>query len=362
LVHTLSLAAWGLALGLVALALILVWRVTTTGKASQASQYSLPGIQAAIPALSHMVSGAANNQANIPLPTVSPTPGESSIARRSLLHTYIPERSPQEAIKYQVEKGDSVFQIARRFKLHPESVLWGNYTSLKDNPDLLAVGMDLLIPPTDGVLYQWQAGDTVSSVAGRFGAKIEAVLNWPGNAIDLVDPQIQPGTWVMVPGGHREFRQWLIPTIPRGAAGVSAALYGAGACPGNYTGANGSGSFAWPSTTHTLSGNDYWDGHLAIDIGIGEGQPIMAADNGVVVFAGWATGGYGNMVMIDHGNGYQTLYGHMSKVASTCGQSVSKGQTIGYAGSTGNSTGPHLHFEVRYLGGFVNPWYVLPPP
>jgi len=103
-------------------------------------------------------------------------------------------------------------------------------------------------------------------------------------------------------------------------------------------------------------------GHLGIDIAAGEGAGIYAADSGVVVFSGWANGGYGNMVMIDHGNGYQTVYAHLSSVSAGCGQSVSQGQTIAYSGSTGNSTGAHLHFEVRYLGGFVSPWYVLPAP
>ncbi|MCK5430763.1 MAG: M23 family metallopeptidase, partial [Anaerolineales bacterium] len=98
------------------------------------------------------------------------------------------------------------------------------------------------------------------------------------------------------------------------------------------------------------------------DIAAGDGAQIYAADSGVVVFSGWATGGYGYMIMIDHGNGYQTLYAHLSSVNVSCGQSVGRGQTIGYSGNTGNSTGAHLHFEVRFQGGFVNPWYVLPAP
>lgn len=139
-------------------------------------------------------------------------------------------------------------------------------------------------------------------------------------------------------------------------------MYGAGACPGGYEGVYGTGSFIWPAINRTISGNDYWSGHLALDIGAALGEPISAADSGVVVFAGWSTGGYGYAVAIDHGNGYQTLYAHLSKVNVSCGQSVSQGQTIGLAGSTGNSTGAHLHFEIRYQGGFVNPWYVLPAP
>ncbi|HNZ14172.1 MAG TPA: M23 family metallopeptidase, partial [Anaerolineaceae bacterium] len=87
---------------------------------------------------------------------------------------------------------------------------------------------------------------------------------------------------------------------------------------------------------------------------------VRAADSGMVVYAGWIGGGYGNMVMVDHGNGYQTLYAHLSYVNVGCGQPVYQGNLLGGAGSTGNSTGPHLHFEVRYMGGFINPWYVLP--
>jgi murein DD-endopeptidase MepM/ murein hydrolase activator NlpD len=167
---------------------------------------------------------------------------------------------------------------------------------------------------------------------------------------------------VMLPGGHREFRQWLVPTIPRGVAGVSTNLYGGGTCPGGYEGAYGTGSFVWPAAEHYVVGNDYWSGHLAIDIAAGFGASVYAADSGVVVFSGAALGGYGYMVMIDHGNGYQTLYAHMSSISAGCGASVTQGQFIGAAGSTGKSTGPHLHFEVRYLGGFVNPWFVLPAP
>jgi murein DD-endopeptidase MepM/ murein hydrolase activator NlpD len=285
-----------------------------------------------------------------------------AVARRVKPLTVIPERPSVEVKTHQVELGDSVFEIASIFEIKPETLLWANYSQLNDNPDMISIGMVLNIPPVDGVYYEWQPGDTVQTVAGRFDANLADLLNWSGNNFDLTDPQATPGTWVMVPGGHREFRQWIIPVIPRGAAGVSKSVYGAGACEGNYDGAYGSGAFIWPAGNHSLSGNDYWSGHLGIDIAAGEGAPIYAADSGVVVFSGWATGGYGNMVMIDHGNGYQTVYAHLNNASAGCGRSVSQGTIIGYSGSTGNSTGAHLHFEVRYLGGFVSPWYVLPAP
>jgi LysM repeat protein len=285
-----------------------------------------------------------------------------SIHRQSNLNTIIPLRPTLDVVTYTVAVGDSVFEIAKNFNIKPETVLWANYNQLKDNPDMVTPGMVLKIPPVDGVFYQLAEGDTIDKVAAKFDVTPQSVIEYAGNQFELTNPVKKPGDWVMFPGGHREFQQWLIPVIPRGKAGVLKSVYGSGACEGNYEGAYGTGSFVWPAGNHVLSGNDYWSGHLGIDIGAGDGAAIYAADSGVIVFAGWATGGYGNMVMIDHGNGYQTLYAHMSKVAVSCGRSVSQGQTIGYAGSTGNSTGAHLHFEVRYQGGFINPWYVLPAP
>ena len=196
----------------------------------------------------------------------------------------------------------------------------------------------------------------------RAQAEADDILNWPGNHLDLTNPQLSAGSWILIPGGEREFQQWLVPTIARDNSGVSASLLGTGACTGSYEGAYGSGAFSWPTGQHVLSGNDYWSGHLGIDIAGTTGDGIYAADAGVIVFSGWAYGGYGYMIMIDHGTGYQTLYAHLSAVSARCGQSVYNGTYIGAMGSTGNSTGPHLHFEVRYLGGFVNPWYVLPAP
>lgn len=315
---------------------------------------------AALPAEADQATGAGRSSRLASMPQMQPTETFSAIQRKSDLHTTIPTRTREEVITYTVAAGDSVFEIAARFSLDPETVLWGNYDQLNDNPDLIAVGMDLLIPPIDGVLYEWQPQDDLAGVAARFEAAVEDILNWSGNRLDLINPQISPGDLVMVVGGRREFRQWLIPTIPRGSAGVAASVYGDGACEGGYEGAYGTGTFIWPAANHLLSGNDFWPGHLAIDIAAGDGASIFAADSGVVVFAGWANGGYGNTVVVDHGNGYQTLYAHMSRVSARCGQSVSQGGAVGVAGTTGNSTGTHLHFEVRYLGGFISPWFVLP--
>lgn len=303
-----------------------------------------------------------SNSSGQMIPDLSPSDSLQAIMRSPELHTTIPNRARQEAQTYEVAQGDSVFEIATKFDISPESVLWSNYELLNDDPHSISVGMELHIPPVDGVLYVWQEGDSLEAIASRFEVDAQAILSWPSNQIDLVDQVIPPDKLVMIPGGQREFQQWILPTIPRGRAGVSQAVYGSGACQGSYEGLFGTGGFIWPADNHTLSGNDYWSGHLGIDIAAGEGARIYAADSGVVVFAGWATGGYGIAIMIDHGNGYQTMYAHLSSVSVRCGQSVTQGSTIGYAGNTGNSTGSHLHFEIRYQGGFVTPWYVLPAP
>ncbi len=350
--HIGSIVAWIVALSLVLFAAYLGWQMVPSKATEPVQNASAETIAFLEEPLDPMVS----------LPIYAHAKYSHALVRKVVPRTVIPSRPSFEVKSYTVELGDSVFEIASNFKIKPETLLWANYDQLNDNPDMVSIGMNLSIPPVDGVYYQWQDGDTVQSIATRFEAKIDDILNWSGNNLDLTEPTKSPGEWVMVPGGHREFRQWIIPVIPRGAAGVSKSVYGAGACEGGYEGAFGSGGFIWPAGNHSLSGNDYWSGHLGIDIAAGEGAPIYAADSGVVVFSGWATGGYGNMVMVDHGNGYQSVYAHLSNASASCGRSVGQGQIIGYSGSTGNSTGAHLHFEVRYLGGFVSPWYVLPAP
>ncbi len=284
----------------------------------------------------------------------------TSIYRRTNPHTIIPTQARTESVKYVVQKGDSVFSIANSYKLKPETVLWANYEQLDDNPNMLSVDMELLIPPVDGVIYTWKANDTVESVAAAYQVTPDKILSWPTNKLDLTNPAIEPGTEIIIPDGWRENRQWLVPTIWAANSGASRNISGPGACELPSMTAFGTGAFIWPTSNHYLSGNDYWSGHLGIDIAAATGAPVVATDSGLVVYAGSIGGGYGLMVMIDHGNGYHTLYAHLSTINTSCGSNVYQGSLIGLAGSTGNSTGPHLHFEVRYQGGFINPWYVLP--
>lgn len=271
--------------------------------------------------------------------------------------TIAPTRPRSQPIEYEVLAGDAVFSIAQKFNISPETLLWSNFGVLRDDPHSLNIGQILRIPPTNGILYEWKEGDTLEGVAHSFKASADDILNWAGNNLDLTDPEIEPGELVMVPGGRREFQQWVVPTYAVGRSGTASLP---GGCEISAPFVYGGGWFSWPTDNRFLSGNDYWSGHLAIDIAAATGAPIYAADAGVVVYAGWHPNGYGNVVMIDHMNGYHTVYAHLSSINVRCGANVIQGNVIGRAGSTGNSTGPHLHFEVRYLGGFINPWTVLP--
>ena len=297
------------------------------------------------------------NQPEVAMPALEASESFLSIGRNILLKTNVPADKPRYGLEeYRVTRGDSIFAISESFKLKPETVLWANYDVLQDDPHSLKPGQVLKIPPTDGIYYQWKPNDSLESVADEFKTNLDDILNYPGNDIDLSDPKIESGSWVMIPGGQREFVQWLVPTVAKGASGTSSTSQNA--CPG---GAVGSGGFVWPADDHSLSGNDFWSGHLGIDIAAGEGAPVYAADSGVVTMAQSGYNyGYGNVIQIDHGNGYSTVYAHLSVIGVSVCASVGAGQWIGSAGSTGNAQGAHLHFEVRQNGGFINPWFVLP--
>jgi murein DD-endopeptidase MepM/ murein hydrolase activator NlpD len=289
------------------------------------------------------------------------------VSRLAHLHTDIPSRPRTDVITYTVQTGDTIFGIAEKFGLKPETILWGNQFVLGDNPHNLTPGQSLNILPANGTYHRWSAGDGLNGVAKFFGVKPEDIVSWPGNHLDptaigdYAHPDIKAGTWLFVPNGTREFVTWSAPVISRENPGVAKVL-GAGACGSSVDGAVGAGVFVWPAGNHFLSGFDYSPStnHMGIDVDGDLGAPVYAVDNGVVVYAGWNDWGYGNVVVINHGNGWQTLYAHLSAINVGCGQSVYQTNAIGAVGSTGRSTGPHLHFEMMYNGTKVNPWDYLP--
>jgi murein DD-endopeptidase MepM/ murein hydrolase activator NlpD len=282
----------------------------------------------------------------------------TGIGRALDLKTSISGQANLKPISYKVQVGDSVFAIAKQFNIKPESILYSNEATLNDNPANLSPGMKLEIPPVDGLLYAWKQGDTIDSVAKEFKVKPEDILNFPGNNLDLTDPKISQGTVVMVPGGQRELVAWLefVPSVARNGGTTATSELSPSGCKVGF----GSPPSLWPTIgPHTLSGNNYGPTHLGIDITATLNMSVIASGAGVVVFAGFSQYGYGNVVQIDHGDGFSTVYAHLNGLNVTQCQTVQAGQIIGYAGTTGNSTGVHLHFEVRQGGNSVNPWDIV---
>ncbi len=287
----------------------------------------------------------------------------TGISRDASLHTLFPVKPRSEITTYTVQAGDTVFGIAEKFNLRPETILWGNSYTLGDDPHRLSPGQELNIMPFDGVYYEWHAGDGLNGVSQVFGVTPETIINWPGNNLnmqtigDYSSPNIEPGTWLFVPGGTRGFVTWSAPRISREDPAVAKYL-GPGACGTIVDGPIGTQTYVWPTTERYISGYNYSPetNHSAIDIGGQIGNAIYATDNGVVVYAGWNDYGYGNMIVVDHGFGWQSLYAHLEALNVGCGSYVYQGDLIGYLGSTGNSSGPHLHFELMSeTYGKVNP-------
>lgn len=291
----------------------------------------------------------------------------TGIPRLALIHTTIPSRPRVDVLTYTVQTGDTVFGIAENFGLRPETIFWGNQAVLNDDPHQLYPGQVLNILPVDGVYHLWRAGENFTKVAEFYGVDPAVIVEWSGNKLDIFsfdfqDPTIEPGTQLIVPGGQREFVDFGPPRIPRDNPAV-ARTYGPGHCGSVLDGAIGTATFVWPTTATYLSGYDYSpaSNHYGIDIAGDTGNPIFATDSGVVVYSGWSNFGYGYLAVIDHGNGWQSLYGHLSSLYVGCGQSVFQGTSIGAMGSTGNSSGPHLHFELMYSTAKVNPWNYVSP-
>lgn len=302
-------------------------------------------------------SGAGQPQGGVPV-AGSGGSGTSSILRELQLKTNIPERPRYESVIYRVTRGDAMLSIADEYKIKSETILYVN-KQLEDNPHNLKPGMELTIPPVDGLYYEWQDGDTFETVAEKFDTTPEEIINFPGNRVDLTDPKIETGTLAMIPGGSRELRNWAadLQTAGRsnnGSTGTSD--FGGNACGGGPV----SSGFGWPADDHSLSGNPYGPGHLGIDISAPEGSNVYAAGNGVVTMAqGGYNYGYGNVIQIDHGNGYVTVYAHLSQINIGVCTPVGQGTLIGYSGNTGNSFGAHLHFEIRIGGTNVNPYDIV---
>ncbi|MCX6056277.1 MAG: M23 family metallopeptidase [Chloroflexi bacterium] len=288
------------------------------------------------------------------------------INRLVQLHTNLPAKPRTDIIEYEIVKGDTLFGIAEKFGVKPETLLWSNRHILGDDPHNIFPGVKILVPPFDGAIHQWFTGDGLNGVAKFFHVSTDAILDWPGNHLDrntigdFALPNIAKGNLIFIPYGYGEFTDWL-PVFTRNNPAVASSL-GPGFCGSVMDGPIGNGTFVWPTTETWISGFNYSPAtnHRGIDISGKIGNAIYAVDDGVVVYSGWNNNGYGNLIIVDHGNGWQSVYAHLDTMAKGCGDYVFQGDVIAGLGTTGNSSGPHLHFELRNgTSGTVNPFDFL---
>lgn len=260
--------------------------------------------------------------------------------------TLITNRARAKMTSYVAQRGDTIAGIANRFGLKKESIAWCNDYRLAL---VLRPGDAVNIPPTDGACHtviRTQSKD-IRAIAEQY--KIDdpyAIIDSPANDLPDIAPEtlLPSGVRLFIPGGEGEIITWNAPVQQDGAGNVVAFDPGSPySC-----GARSGGGTRWVNPLPTGAFvRGYYAGHSGIDISAPTGTPIYAANGGPILYAGWNNWGYGITVVIGHGP-WSTLYGHMSSRAVGCGQVVGAGQVIGYVGSTGNSSGPHLHFEIRY--------------
>jgi murein DD-endopeptidase MepM/ murein hydrolase activator NlpD len=289
---------------------------------------------------------------------------EPQVARDALNpFTIIPDRPRNIMIEYTIERGDTVYDIAQRFGLTQESIAWSN-----DRRSLwtLTPGSTLKIPPVDGVIHVAVGSATIADIADLYQIDDPMIIiESEANQLEGLDPSTVPpsGMEIFIPGGIAEEINWAPPVVTGSSSGGS----GPGGSPGTVAfepGAPGScapmppgAGTVWGAPmnrgSYTIT-QRYSDWHPGIDLAAQVGTPIFAANGGTVIFAGRSNWGYGLAVVISSGP-FFTLYGHMSQVNVSCGQVVGTGQQIGAVGNTGNSSGPHLHFEILYGSTRTNP-------
>ncbi len=250
----------------------------------------------------------------------------------------IPVRGSVET--YVIEQGDTLGVIAEKFGLSLSTVLWANGLTYNST---IQPGDDLKILPSDGVLYTVTSGDTLSRIASRYDVDVEDIMNQ--NNMESAHT-LSIGDELLLPGGE--------PPSPASTARKSASLTTLFTAPSTASGATSSATgWVWPTDWRVIT--QYWGWrHTGLDIDGDYSTNSYAARGGVVIFSGWRSG-YGLTVEVDHGDGYVTRYAHHAKNYVGVGDTVSTGQAIAQTGTTGRSTGTHLHFEIIRNGRFQNP-------
>jgi murein DD-endopeptidase MepM/ murein hydrolase activator NlpD len=255
--------------------------------------------------------------------------------------TTIPEdRKRAESFEYTVVEGDTLSAIGEKFRISVDAIKYVN--NLTDYT-VLSIGQTIIIPPLSGLIHEVEEGDTLDSIAEKYDVPSQAIADF--NYI-LDTSSLAVGTELVIPGAKVPQQVIITPPAPGVVPGVGVPQ------------AQPSPNFCvWPTNSWIITQYFTWY-HNGVDISTPSGRgmpPIYSCTGGTVVRAGWDPWGLGLHVRIDHGNGYETVYGHMSSLYVSYGQQVSRGEAIGVMGSTGRSTGPHVHFMVKYYGVPQNP-------
>lgn len=260
--------------------------------------------------------------------------------------TTISQKPRAEITDYQVQGGDTISSIAKKFDISTDTIKWANDL---DNIHTIKPGQTLKILPVSGVAHTVKSGDTLESVAKKYSAEAQAILDFPFNDVPD-DFKLKVGQVLIIPDGSP-------PEKPAPKARPAPQYLAQGPSSPTFS-APGGGGFIWPSRGILTQYFSWY--HPGIDVANRTAPAIAAADGGTVVVAGWVDNfGFGNRVVVDHGNGYRTTYAHLSNIYVALGQQISRGQIVGQMGSSGRSTGTHLHLEIRYKGIAVNPLAIL---
>lgn len=271
------------------------------------------------------------------------------------------DRPRSEFLQYTAVQGDTINSVAERYNLQSESIAWCNDRRIIQ---VLRPTDVLQIPPVDGVCHRvlGTREETVSQIATQYQIDdpymiIDSPYNYP-NLVGVAPDDILPGGKnVFIPSGQGESITWNPGRAEeRNTDGSVRSVTFAPGQPGSCGAVEPSGGTFWANPLPNGAWvRGYYAGHTGLDLSASTGTPIRAANGGRVIFSGWSRWGYGNAVVIEHGSVLSTLYGHMSSISVGCGQFVNAGDVIGAVGNTGNSSGPHLHFEIRNGDNPYNP-------
>lgn len=299
------------------------------------------------------------------------------IGNRSTLDSFdggYVERTGHTTNIYIVRQGDTISEIAESFGVSQNTIRWANNLGQKN----LRVGQQLIVLPVTGVIHTIKKGDTVSDIAKKYSGEVDEILSYNR----ITEDELEVGADITIPGGEIEAVTRSVVTTSTSASRTTGQVISSGSALRTVRSPSGllevpTGiTYTWKNGVRTsalrgVGGPSYSNYYLrpingygksrglhgfnAVDFAAPSGTPILASASGKVIISkksGW-NGGYGRYVAIEHSNGSQTLYAHQSSVIVSQGQNVVQGQVIGYVGTTGNSSGNHLHFEVR---GAKNPF------